>query len=317
MSQEQPAETPESFDEDGAPADNGFAEAFAERAANPAGDRKAAEDEALASSNEPAEQAGSEQAPADAAAGEREADPEAAAFDPFTGMTPEQKAYWQKREASERSQRGRVSALTKKLDTYLVPTREAAPAKQGEEQAEAGEQGAPDLEARLNASAEEYGDVVGPVAEMVKALKAEVATLTASATRHQVDADAERQTEAYSALEAAHPDFIAIAEDPKFHTAWLSQQPQGVQALANSNDPREVSLALGLYKAEAGLARSQPRDGQGDAGSAAQDDKRARQLDGNRQVTARGAPAATGVPNEFKTAFAHRAKQLESESRRP
>ena len=111
---------------------------------------------------------------------------------------------------------------------------------------------------------------------------------------------------AYADLEAKHPDYAAIGADPAF-IAWGEAQPPKVQELLTSFDADEVSLGLALYKAERGLTR--PTGQQGNTGTAT-DDRRARQLEGSRSVTSRGAPAATGVPDDFAAAYKARAESF-------
>lgn len=299
-----------------------FSEAFAERSKDPSGESQRDAEAAAASA---AAEGGGGSATADqpGAASKEAADEgsgKAPAFDPYAGLTPEQKSYFEAQEAdrvklaaSERSQRGRVGALTKKLNTMSSGT-QSPPARQEEGgQAQSGEGGdgktdATDIEARLKAVADEYGDIAGPVVEVVQDLRKQVAGLTASATRHEVEQDAAALAEAYGALETAHPDYQEVAADPNFH-GWLGSQPKGVQALANSYDPTEVSLALQLFKTERGAAaHATGGAGQGGNGSTATGDKRERQMEGMRQPPSRGAPAASGVPNDFSAAFRQRSK---------
>lgn len=314
-------------DEPGA-GETGFSEAFAERSKDPSGEKQ--REAELAAGATPAAEGGDGSATADApgAASKEAADEgsgtKAPAFDPYAGLTPEQKSHFEaldaervKLQASERSQRGRVGALTKKLNsmtgTHKPPASEEsgsqARSDEGGEGGATGDETAADIEARLKAVTDEYGDIVGPVAEVVQELRKEVATLKASATRHEIDQDAEALTKAYEALETAHPDYKEVAGDKAFHD-WLGGQPKGVVALANSFDPAEVSLALRLYKTESGATSEAPTDeGKGDQGSTATGDKRERQMDALRQAPSRGAPASSGVPNDFKSAFHERSKQ--------
>lgn len=296
---------------EGAESNGDFSAAFAERATDPTADtREPQADEQSPADQEPAP-AGSEQAPASAAASDTGSESEAPAFDPFAGMTPELKAHWEKLQSSERSQRGRVGALTKKLNTLAAGPAPAAP-KEGSEQTPAkdGEEAAAsDLEARFKSSVEEYGDVVGPVAQVVEALKAEIAELKASPQREQPavsDDETEAMAQAYDVLAQDHSDYQQIAVSPEFQQ-WAMAKPGSVQGLVNSFDPAEVSLALTLYKAEAGLARAAEGEA-GKPGSTA-DDRRKRQLEGSRDTPSRGAPVAAGVPNDFKTAFNARIEQ--------
>lgn len=323
MTEQQQSKAPETDKETGAD-EGGFSEAFRERVKAPSGDdQKPPEDKAAdeaAAEGQPADKAGEAEAPAKAAADEGTGT-KAEAFDPFAGLTPEQKAHFEKLAASERSQRGRVGALTKKLNQLTDGTPQSPPEKKpegaasgngdgaGEEKPPEAEKSATDIEAKLAEVAEEYGDILGPLPDLVKGLRKELDGLKASATRHEVDQDAEALAEAITALEGKHPDFAQIAEDPKFHTEWLGKQPKSVIELANSNDPQEVSLVLTLFKAESGtLAQASGASEEGKPGSTASGQRRERQLDGLRDAPSRGAPAAAGTPNDFSAAFKQRAK---------
>jgi len=322
----QPESQPAAEDGEG-----GFSAAFAERSADPAGQAEKQSDdepeEGKSSEEEPAK-AGSEEAPAKEAATEQATSGEAKAFDPWAGMTPEQRSYWERKESSERSNRGRVGALTKKLNTFsnASPAPSAAPKKQeeqgkadeGKSDEEEAETTASDLDKELQKVVEDYGDVVGPIAEVLKKVRAEIEDLKkAPAIKDEIDSDAEAIAEALGALEKVHPDYQAIASDKNF-AAWLADQPQKVIDLANSYDPREVSLTLTLYKTERSAATAKQsgeggeKEGQeadqGKQDSTATDDKRKRQLEGSRQVPGKGQPAAAGVPNDFSSAFKARAE---------
>lgn len=302
-----------------------FSEAFRERAVAPRGTHreepdKAEAEKAPADTDKPAEEAGDVEAPAKEAAAE-DTSGEAKAFDPWSGLTPEQKAHFERVQVSERSNRGRVGALTKKLNRFLDGTPSEPPEKKPEGQAEeqtsetktdaAGSgKSAEDIEKRLAAAAEEYGDVLGPLPDMVKELRKEVASLKASATRHEVEQDAEALTKAYEELETKHPDYASFNEKNEAFVSWFTEQPANIQALVNSFDPKEVSLGLTLFKTESGVSPQGAEERQeGEGSTAASDDKRKRQLDGGKQVITRGQPAATGVPKDFSSAFRARAKQ--------
>jgi DNA repair exonuclease SbcCD ATPase subunit len=294
-----------------------FSAAFAERSADLSGQKKKPEpDGAEPSSKEPAE-AGSSEAPADAAA-KPDASGTAEQADPWKDLTPEQlrqrlvesEAERNRLQASERSQRGRVGALTRKLNTLSASTPAPSPAPTPAAKETPGSDETPataeSLEDRLKKVTEEYGDVVGPIAEMLTEVRAEIASIKKPAqTASEVDADAEELTKAYETLEKAHPDYIAVSQDANF-TAWLGDQPAKVQELINSFDPREVSLGLTLFKTERSAALASQASEKGDTGkpaSTATDDKRQRQLEGSRQVQGKTQPSAAGVPNDFSSAF--------------
>jgi hypothetical protein len=285
-----------------------FGSAFSERASGaeqPAGDEPA--------KSEPAE-AGSDAAPSDEAASDAPAAP-AQALDPWEGLKPEQRSYFERLAASERSQRGRVGALTKKLNgaQRTAQPSESQPAERQPSTASGDEPSpASSIEARLeklDAVAEEYGDINGPVVEELKALRAEINAIRPKVEEVDLDKSAYELEKAYVALEEKHSDWETVAGTPEF-LEWAKTQPENLWAMVNSYDPAEVSLAITLYKTENGLAsRATGEADEGANGSTATGDRRQRQLDGSKQVTTRGAPAATGVPNEYSAAFHARVKQ--------
>ena len=338
MSDVQNQEPPPAGQQGEATDKDGFGAAFAERSNDPG--KQASETQADGadkepSNKEPAEpQAGSTETPADAAASDAPADPPAKA-DPWEGLTPEQKSYFERLQASERSNRGRVGALTKKLHSTTAPRatdQPAAPAgDKAPQQDREAEQGtktegttegegadkASDLDKRLQAAVDEYGDVIGPVAELLKDVRAEIAGIKATVSAVEVENDAQQLTAAYAALEQVHPDYQALAADDNF-AAWLGDQPKPVVDLANSFDPREVSLVLTLFKTERSAATAKQPGGEGEPGkegSTATDAKRQRQLEGSRQVPGKGQPAAAGTPKDFSSAFHARAQATAADSR--
>lgn len=283
--------------EPGAESDD-FSEAFAERIEDPAGSRgedKAAGDEPPAKAEEPAQAGSDDQAPAKAAA------EGASGFDPFAGMTDEQRSHWERVAASDRSQRGRVSALTRKLQA-----RESATPVVEVEAADEADDQKPDALAALR---EEYGDVVGPVIDEIEALRKKVSGMEASATREKEEQDTELLAAQYAQLEEEHPDWQAVAQSPEFQE-WFTNQPANIQAVVNSNDAREVAIGLNLYKTELGLAEKvasgQTNDTSGTDG--ANGGRRRRQLEGSTHVEKRGV-ASSGVPDDFGAAFTERAKK--------
>src|SRR4051812_46688792 len=251
---------------EGAASENGFGEAFAERSKDPAGERdtgaEAGAEEAPAAGGEGSATADQPGAASQGAANEGSGT-KAPAFDPYAGLTPEQKSHFERLASSERSQRGRVGALTKKLNSFgrtqQPPAGETGSQARSDDSGDGnsgsttGEPTAAEIEAQLKTITDEYGDIVGPLPKLVTALTAKIDRLEASATRHQVNEDAEALAQAYGALESAHPDYAEVAADPKFRE-WLGSQSGGIQSLANSYDPSEVSLALQLFKTESGAA---------------------------------------------------------------
>lgn len=289
----------------------GFGAAFAERANDPQRDEatETHEDDEQSSSTEEPAAAGSTEAP-QAAAEEAGSGTEAEAFDPYAGMTPEQKSHWQRLQASETSNRGRVSALNRKLrEGSRAPAPTTIEQAQTEDDASEGAS-ASDLDKRLQAAQEEYGEVVGPLVEALAEVRAEMASMKGTVSQVDELVNEQELADAYEALRIVHPDFAEFSPENTSFIAWLGDQPEQVGALANSFDPREVSLALTLFKTErsAAIALQTGEGGEtGQQAGTATDTKRARQIEGSRAVLTRGAPAAAGTPNDFSSAFRARA----------
>lgn len=283
------SQTPESNTED-------FGSAFVERS-----EGQKPEEETAAAKAPVVEEEKKDAAPApsnqDAPAEKAAAQPGSVKPDPWTGLSPEQAEYFKRLQRSEQAQRGRVAALTKKTQSGSQPEARP-PSEQRQDPAPQGDADKPDRAQRLKASAEEYPDAVAAIVEELEESRAEIKRLSDMVKPVADDRDAAEMTEAYSNLEKDHPDFREIAEDESW-TNWLQDQPANVQKLGNSWEPAEVSAALRLFKAE----RAEATAGQEPAKPSATDEKRGRQLDGSRIVPSRGAPVATGVPDDFSSAF--------------
>lgn len=251
----------------------------------------------------------------------------APAADPWDGLTPDQRARLARLQTSERSQRGRVGALTKKVQRLEGGAAAPAPAgkpPQPEEQqpppeggdAPAGESSAEKL-ARLETAARDYPESIGPAKEIIDELRQEIAALKPQLEKVSTDADAAEVAAAYDALAEAHSDYAELAADKDF-LGWAGDQTEQVRALLNSWNPRDVSLVLTLYKAEKAaaapnVAEPEPAPAGDGKGESETDAKRRRQLEASRATPSRGAPAAAGVADDFDAAFTARMKQHEKD----
>lgn len=252
--------------------------------------------------------------------------------DPWDGLTPEQRSRVEKLQASERSQRGRVGALTKKLNaTAAQPApvtigatgdQSGQPPPQGGEGERAKPETAESLQAKLEAArgaAKDYPESVGPLFDLIDEVRGQIEGLKAPVAKAQEDADAAEIAKSYEALEEAHGDYADLAADDGF-LAWAGDQSDQVKALLNSWNPRDVSLVLTLYKTEQAAAQpttTTPAPPEPVARVTTETDaRRARQLEGSRDTPSRGAPAAAGVPDDFGAAFrARMAKYAEEDAR--
>lgn len=263
--------------------------------------------------------AGAQEPPASAKAAEAPQDAPPAkspgSFDPWVGMSPEQRAHWERVQHSEQSQRGRIAALTRKANAAPPPP--AAEPQQhlpNEDKSKTTkEQSVSQAEEkfnRLKAQAEEYPDVVGAAAEVLADLKSQLDEIGSAIKPMQENQDAAQHARAYADLESKHSDFRDFIGNQEF-IAWVEKQPAGIQQLANSYDASEISSVLSLYKMEQS-ATVQPSETQqqGNGQKSATEAKRERQLDGSKAVNTRGAPAAAGIPDDFGAAFSARSQQL-------
>lgn len=234
-------------------------------------------------------------------------------FDPWAGMSPEQRSHWERVQHSEQSQRGRVAALTRKATAAPPQAPAAEPHKQPEGNGNTSKEDsvskAEERFNRIKAQAEEYPDVIGAIPEVLSDLKAQLDEIGNAIKPMRESQDAQQHTQAYVELEAKHPDFRNFIGNNQF-AAWVEGQPDGIQKLVNSYDPSEVSSVLTLYKLEQSATSQQSAADQGGGQKSATEAKRERQLDGSKAVSSRGAPAATGIPDDFGASFKARTEQL-------
>ena len=250
---------------------------------------------------------GKEQAPAGDAEGAQQPDKKeecSKEFDPFSGLSEEQERYFRSLHQSESSQRGRVSALQKKVNGYEAAAKQP-PAQQKADEGGDQQQQQPSRAEKLRQAKEEYPDAVGDLVEEVMELREKLDGMTPKAPEEGPEPDEATQAREYQALEEKHRDYREIAADPEFHK-WIADQSQGVQNLANSYAASDVSSVLSLFKAERQAA--QPKNPPAQAETDTTANKRQRQLQGSQAVSSRGAPAASGVPDDFDAAFEARAK---------
>jgi hypothetical protein len=190
------------------------------------------------------------------------------------------------------SDANRVAALSRKLQALQTPASAPAPAEPTEAQKA--------LDGKIAQLREDYGDIADPLIELIEAQRAELTNVRTVLTGLNEERQAQVIAQEQQALEARHPDWREVAQNPAFQS-WLEVQPQNIQALATSWDARETSVALTLFKAEAVEASGQkPQTGKKASAATA---RRSQQLDGGRDVGSRPAPAASDAPEDFDAAF--------------
>lgn len=239
-----------------------------------------------------------------------QADPAAAAAgaesepDPWASAPPKLRELYQAEqqrlaalEHSERSQRGRISALSRQLDELKRTT--TAPPK------EAPRPITLDDNPGFKKLVEEYPEIAEPLRDVIKPVIDEtVATKKALNERSARDADDERRRvydANLAAFSAANPDFQELWKQqgiPDEFAAWVATQPRHIREAAERNgqnieDPEEAADVFARFKQSKGIG----------AGSRAEPDplttRRMLQQESGAAPTIRSAPSlAGGIPDD-------------------
>lgn len=240
--------------------------------------------------------------------------------DPLAGFTPEQRALVEQlqRERDEarhkaQSDANRVAALSRKLaqQSSLAPGSATAPPKQEPTEAQKA------LDAKVKQLREDYGEIADPIIEMIEAQRGELEQVRSVVQTVNEERQAALIAAETRALEERHPDWRQVATSQEFAN-WLEVQPANIQSLASSWDARESSVALTLFKTEMAEANGQ-RSGAPVAtapAAPAATARRSQQLDAGRDVRSRPAPATSGPPEDFDSAFAYFEAQRAAKAKR-
>ncbi len=287
-----PVETPAQEDAD-------FSAAFAERTGR---------EEETPKDNEP--DANEEQSASEAPAAEgKPTQGQGSEFDPWNGLSDEQKSYFEGLKQSESSQRGRVSALSRKInDMEKAATVPPAPKDQGEgdKEPKAKETKAERAD-RMRKAADEYPDAVGDLVEEVLEMRDRLENSQPKAPAESSPPDDAELEKEYAALEKAHPDYRTIGADPAYAN-WVGTKSEAIRALATSYAASDVSSVLSLYKAEREASLSSKGNAEEKTNTNAQ--KRERQLEGSKAVESRGSPTSSApAADDFNSAFKARASR--------
>lgn len=254
----------------------------------------------------------------DNTASEQQADPAPAATeapteppaqeaeDPLAGLPENIRKLFEEQERARReaehaakSQIGRVSALQKKVnDLESMTKQQPSPAAQGETPLP----GDDDWAAFQN----DYPQIASAIEKRLAALDSKVGEATQPIQQMQHERFIASQ---YAALEAAHPDWQAVAASDSFRS-WLSSQPPRIQSLITSEDAADAAYLLTTYK---GLARPQ----QAPSGPSVVEEikeQRKAQLQQSAGVSSRNSPnpSVGGAPDDYDQAFAFFSKKQET-----
>lgn len=262
----------------------------------------------------------------DAAAGGQEVQAAQAApdLDLWAGLSEAQQAELNKlrsqaelvpvREAELADTRARMAGQSRKINELTSLSRHKAGAGQSDQAGATQQPPANPLDSdAFKRFQEDYGEIANPVADVTKALAADIAELkaqlapvvdatTATITGQHLKAEAE-------ALDRLHPDWKAIAQKPEF-AAWVQKQPDHVMELIRANgdqvvDHTQADTIMRLFKAETGTSSTTNTGKGADTATA----RRREQLAASTTGTNRGAGIAGGAPEDLEGAFAHWSKK--------
>jgi hypothetical protein len=252
--------------------------------------------------------------PAASGSDARASDHNAGESDLFANATPEQKAAFEaaneklrKLEQSDRSQRGRVSALSRRLEE-LQRAKPQGPAPAAYPQSTSDDD--PENDTFLNSEdwssfKDEYPEVAGPIGNIIGQLQAQVANQGKRLSAIGEDRTQEALLEQRALLEESHSDWEDVVRGEGFQP-WLAEQPRYVQeaVVRNANDivdAVEAADIIGRFKASHpdlfGTSQhggSPSGDSQGNGSG-----RRARQVTSARSGRPSGGPGvATGIPED-------------------
>jgi len=201
-----------------------------------------------------------------------------------------------------------ISGQGRKIQS-LLSKRERA-----QEKLDAGKQSSEEADAQasaLEASKEEYGDIISPVADAVTALKGKVDTLSKDSQEEIDEIDQEIRDivlEQGQILMADHPDFNDVLKNNRStFDAWIEDQPKLIRDAHAVNGDHIVDGAAAsrvMTEFKKALAAA---DGQGDTPETKKTDdaKRERQLAGAQSVTNKSPAATTNLDPNSDDAQAH------------
>ncbi|WP_337846812.1 hypothetical protein [Sphingomonas sp.] len=212
-------------------------------------------------------------------------------------------------EHRERSLRGRLSASDRIIHQLRTSTQSGGSQSQGTE-AQPQETAADDLLAsdEFKQFQEEYGEVAGPIASVLKAMQDKINRLSGNVGEVQQEREQLYLQTNESLLTEAHPDWMDCIKDERFY-GWLESQPASIREAAKRNwngivDPDDAGIVFERFKLAHQIAPKTAPSDPADPGKKPQTDaKRRRQLESGRDTAIKQPSAAAGEPNDFDAAF--------------
>jgi len=159
----------------------------------------------------------------------------------------------------------------------------------------------------IKALQEEYGEVAGPLVNLIRQQQDQIEQLRQPVAALSDDQFKSRIAVQEKFLTENQPDWRDVAQDPRF-TGWLDQAPPMYREAFKRNhdfivDGREAAEVIGKFKTEMGITTPNPKTTDSEPGKP--DPRRQQQLEASKDVAGGGGtPAARGIPkNDFDSSF--------------
>lgn len=218
--------------------------------------------------------------------------------DPWANATPEQLAERDKLIQANRSQAGRLSAVSRELNAIKT----GLTANGGRDGAKAKE-----LDDRFKVLVEEYPDVAGPLVDVIQELRGQVGKLTTVEVARTEAATADVLSQQAQLVEQAHPGLVEKVRDGELSAdfiKWAETQPRYVIDAINRNGANGIVDAAETIDI---MDRFMASRGEGGKASERQQfqDRRQRQLDAGRLPDGRQPAVQPGSqPDDFESEWA-------------
>lgn len=208
------------------------------------------------------------------------------------------------------SVRGRLSAADRQLAQLRGQQGGSAPQSEGTGQAPQGQPENPFQSETMTRLREEYGEVAGPLVDMMEQMWGKLSTLEQPVQQLGQERAAAHLNQQEELLSSQHSDWQTVVADERFG-GWVTTQPRFVQeALARNADSivdaEEAASVIGMFKATIGAGATPPPPPPPPPNPQVQnlDNRRQRQLEAGKDAGHGGAaPMASGIPDDFDTAM--------------
>lgn len=233
----------------GAPEDEGFDNAFDEFSDS---DEPEDEDNATLSDDDEGVKRPS------SAGGDEKTGNKSVKNDDVDDYAPPTKEEWQRAQQEISSNRGRISAFQRQLNENAA---QQANSRLKEVNKEEGKKASSLDSDDWKSLKEDYPEIAGPVEAAIQSMAQKLDDANAKVSVLEGNTEVQQIQKNITILEETHPDWVAVAQDPKF-IEFVNNQPEPVRKVfaENSEDikkPNEVSWLLSLFKREAGYETNQ------------------------------------------------------------